>query len=179
MQPQAQPQAAAPAVAGARADGHRPAAPAAASEPAVDLTPVIGARAGDHLAAGHGVARRSGARTTSRCRSRAPASVDGHADAHVRSAACCACASVQEGSFMRSGGAMSTFTQQVEQRPYRHHDHPRRRRDRGVRYRPARRGPLRRRSRRALRRSTVSGTATGPGSTPMGLQFRPVTLTVQ
>jgi hypothetical protein len=26
---------------------------------------------------------------------------------------------------------------------------------------------------------TVSGTGTGPGNTPMGLQFRPVTLTVQ
>ena len=26
---------------------------------------------------------------------------------------------------------------------------------------------------------TASGTATGPGNTPMGLQFRPVTLTVQ
>ena len=44
---------------------------------------------------------------------------------------------VQEGSFMRSGGANATFTQQVGSGPRRHHHYARRRRDRRVRHRPA------------------------------------------
>ena len=44
---------------------------------------------------------------------------------------------VQEGSFMRAGGANVTFTQQVERQPHRHHAVARRRRDRRVGHRPA------------------------------------------
>jgi hypothetical protein len=85
---------------------------------------------------------------------------------------------VQEGSFLRSGGASVTFSQQANNG----------RIDitisRGadatgvsgtgllaaVLFDAIAPGPV---------TLTASGTATGPGNTPMGLQFRPVTLTVQ
>jgi hypothetical protein len=85
---------------------------------------------------------------------------------------------VNEGSFMRSGGANASFTQQVS---------------------PGRVDITITRSADATGASgtgllaavlfeaiapgsatlTASGAATGPGGTPMGLQFRPVTVTVQ
>ena len=85
---------------------------------------------------------------------------------------------VQEGSFLRSGGATVTFSQQADNG----------RIDitisRGadatgvsgtgllaaILFDAIAPGPV---------TLTASGTATGPGNTPMGLQFRPVTLTVQ
>ena len=51
---------------------------------------------------------------------------------------------VQEGSFLRAGGANVTFSQQVDRRPHRHHDRARRRCDRRVGHGPARGGALRR-----------------------------------
>ena len=85
---------------------------------------------------------------------------------------------VQEGSFMRTGGASATFTQQVS---------------------PGRVDVIISRAADATGASgagllaalvfdaiapgnatlTLSGTGTGPGNTPMGLQFRPVTIAVQ
>ena len=85
---------------------------------------------------------------------------------------------VQEGSFMRSGGANATFTQQVghgrvDITIIRAADC-----DRRHRHRPARRGAVRR-DRAGSVDDRLSGTATGPGGTAMGLQFRPVTVTIQ
>jgi general secretion pathway protein D len=86
--------------------------------------------------------------------------------------------SVQEGSFLRSGGATVTFSQQVNNG----------RIDititRGADAIGASgTGLLAAILFDAIAPGTVtltaSGTATGPGNTPMGLQFRPVTLTVQ
>ncbi len=86
--------------------------------------------------------------------------------------------SVQEGSFLRSGGANVTFTQQVNAGRIditisRGADAT------GV----SGTGVLAAVLFDALAPGTVtltaSGTATGPGNTPMSLQFRPVTLTVQ
>ncbi len=85
---------------------------------------------------------------------------------------------VQEGSFMRAGGVNVAFTQQAQREPRRHHDGPRRRCDRRVRHRAARGGAVRR-DRAGPVTLTLSGTATGPGGTAMGLQFTPVTVTVQ
>ncbi len=85
---------------------------------------------------------------------------------------------VQEGSFMRSGGANASFTQQVS---------------------PGRVDVIISRASDATGASgagllaalvfdaiapgtamlTLSGTGTGPGNTPMGLQFRPVTIAIQ
>jgi hypothetical protein len=85
---------------------------------------------------------------------------------------------VQEGGFMRSGGVNATFTQQVS---------------------PGRVDITITRSTDATGASgtgllgavlfdvltpgtatlTTSGAATGPGGTPMGLQFRPTTVTIQ
>jgi len=85
---------------------------------------------------------------------------------------------VQEGSFLRSGGANVTFTQQVN--------------NGRIDITMARGADATGVSGTGLLSAvlfdaiapgtvtlTVSGTATGPGNTPMGLQFRPVTLTVQ
>jgi len=86
--------------------------------------------------------------------------------------------SVQEGSFLRSGGANVTFTQQVnggriDITILRAADAT------GVSgtgvlaailFDPIAPGNV---------TLTTSGTATGPGNTPMALQFRPVSLTVQ
>jgi general secretion pathway protein D len=85
---------------------------------------------------------------------------------------------VQEGSFLRSGGANVTFTQQanngrIDITISRGADAT------GV----SGTGLLAAILFDAIAPGTVtltaSGTATGPGNTPMGLQFRPVTLTVQ
>ena len=51
---------------------------------------------------------------------------------------------VQEGSFLRSGGANVDVLAAGRRRPHRHHDRARRRRDRGVRHGPAGRGSVRR-----------------------------------
>jgi general secretion pathway protein D len=85
---------------------------------------------------------------------------------------------VQEGSFLRSGGANVTFTQQVN--------------GGRIDITIARASDAVGVSGTGLLAAilfdaiapgtmalTASGTATGPGNTPMGLQFRPVTLTVQ
>jgi len=85
---------------------------------------------------------------------------------------------VQEGSFLRSGGANVTFTQQAN--------------NGRVDITIARGSDATGVSGTGLLAAllfdaiapgtvtlTVSGTGTGPGNTPMGLQFRPVTLTVQ
>ena len=79
---------------------------------------------------------------------------------------------VQEGSFMRSGGVDAAFTQQVEPATASTS------RSRAPATRPARPAPACWRrccstpSRRARATLTLSGTATGPGGTAMGLQFR-------
>jgi len=86
--------------------------------------------------------------------------------------------SVQEGSFMRSGGANATFTQQVGAG----------RVDIAI----ARAGDATGASGTGLLCAilfdavapgsvtlTLSGAATGPGGTAMGLQLRPVTLSIQ
>jgi len=86
--------------------------------------------------------------------------------------------SVQEGSFMRTGGATATFTQQVS--------------NGRVDITITRGGDSVGASGTGLVAAilfeavapgtatlTVSGAATGPGGTAMGLQFRPATVTVQ
>jgi hypothetical protein len=86
--------------------------------------------------------------------------------------------SVQEGSFMRSGGANATFTQQVSQG----------RVDITIVRASDATGATGTGLLGALLvdavapgsvTMTVSGAATGPGGTPMGLQFRPANVTVQ
>ncbi len=86
--------------------------------------------------------------------------------------------SVQEGSFMRSGGASATFTQQpgagrVDMTITRPNDAT------GA----SGTGLLGSILFDAIMPGTVplsiSGVATGPGGTPMGLQLRPVTITIQ
>jgi hypothetical protein len=85
---------------------------------------------------------------------------------------------VNEGSFMRSGGANAAFTQQTA--PGR------------IDITISRAGDATGATGTGLLGAilfdavapgtaalTISGTATGPGGTPMGLQFRPVTVTVQ
>jgi general secretion pathway protein D len=85
---------------------------------------------------------------------------------------------VQEGSFMRQGGVTTTFGQQAT--------------GNRVDITVARAGDATGASGTGLLAAvlfdatapgsvtlTVSGTATGPGGTPMGLQFRPVTINVQ
>ena len=85
---------------------------------------------------------------------------------------------VQEGPFMRSGGANATFTNQVA--PGR------------VDITITRSGDATGATGTGLLAAllfdavaagntslTVSGAATGPGGTPMGLQFRPITVSVQ
>jgi general secretion pathway protein D len=86
--------------------------------------------------------------------------------------------SVQEGSFMRTGGSSATFTQQIS--PGR------------VDLTITRAGDATGASGTGLLGAvlldavapgtatlTLSGAGTGPGGTPMGLQFRPVTITIQ
>jgi hypothetical protein len=87
---------------------------------------------------------------------------------------------VQEGSFMRTGGADVTFSQQVNAATGRVDVILTRAADTvgasgtgllaAVLFDAIGAGPV---------TLTLSGTATGPGGTPMGLQFRPVTITVQ
>ena len=85
---------------------------------------------------------------------------------------------VQEGSFLRAGGVNVTFTQQVT--------------GNRIDITLARASDATGASGTGLLAAvlfdavapgsatlTVSGSATGPGGTPMGLQFRPVTVTVQ
>jgi hypothetical protein len=85
---------------------------------------------------------------------------------------------VQEGSFMRSGGANATFTQQVG--------------NGRVDITVTRANDAAGASGSGVLGSilfdavaagnaplTISGVATGPGGTPMGLQLRPITITVQ
>jgi hypothetical protein len=85
---------------------------------------------------------------------------------------------VQEGSFLRSGGANVTFTQQanngrVDITISRGADAT------GVSGTGLLAAVLFDAVAPGQVTLAVSGTATGPGNTPMGLQFRPVTLTVQ
>ena len=92
------------------------------------------------------------------------AAVDGHADARPSIRRRLRVRAVQEGSFMRSGGADASFTQQVERQAA-----STSRSSRARRMRPARRAPAcsRRccsmRSRPGRATLTISGTATGPG----------------
>jgi hypothetical protein len=85
---------------------------------------------------------------------------------------------VQEGSFMRSGGATATFTQQVS--PGRVDVTISRAADAGG---ASGTGLLAAIVFDAIAPGsatlTLSGTGTGPGSTAMGLQFRPVTIAIQ
>ena len=85
---------------------------------------------------------------------------------------------VQEGSFLRSGGATVTFSQQVNNGRIditisRGADAT------GVSGTGLLAAILFDTIAPGAATLTASGTATGPGNTPMGLQFRPVTLTVQ
>jgi len=86
--------------------------------------------------------------------------------------------SVQDGSFLRSGGANVTFTQQVNNGRIditisRASDAT------GVSGTGLLAAILFDAIAPGTTTLTASGTGTGPGNTPMGLQFRPVTLTVQ
>lgn len=86
--------------------------------------------------------------------------------------------SVQEGSFLRSGGGNVTFTQQVNAGRIditlsRGADAT------GVSGTGVLAAVLFDAAAKGTVTLTASGTATGPGNTPMSLQFRPVTLTVQ
>ena len=87
---------------------------------------------------------------------------------------------VQEGSFMRAGGATTTFGQQIDTAAGR------------IDIAVARAGDATGASGVGLLAAVLfdaiapgpvtlilSGSATGPGGTPMGLQFRPVTISVQ
>ena len=85
---------------------------------------------------------------------------------------------VQEGSFMRAGGVDVAFTQQVNGRPRRHHDGARGDATGASGTGSARGGPVRRDC-AGRRDADAERLGTGPGGTAMGLQFRPVTVTVQ
>jgi hypothetical protein len=87
---------------------------------------------------------------------------------------------VQEGSFMRTGGVSTTFAQQVDTAAGRIDITLARPAEAtgatgtgllaAVLFEAVDSGPV---------TLTVSGAANGPGGTPMGLQFRPVTINVQ
>ena len=144
-----------------------------------DTSPGIGAAQVHHLAAGDDVPRRRRAVHGAALDHQRVAAVDGHADADVTIRRSCASARVQEGSFMRAGG-VHVDVHAAGRRGGRIDITivARRRRDRRVRHRPARGGAVRR-DRAGHRDADAERHATGPGGTPMGLQFRPVTVTVQ
>jgi hypothetical protein len=87
---------------------------------------------------------------------------------------------VQEGSFMRSGGASATFTQQVAPNGGRVDITIVRSADATGASGTGLLGAVLFDAIAAGNTSlTLSGTATGPGGAAMGLQFRPVTISVQ
>ncbi len=86
---------------------------------------------------------------------------------------------VQEGSFMRAGGVDVVFTQQVNGNRDRHHDRRAAADATGASGTGLLAAILFDAIAPGTSTLTLSGAATGPGGTAMGLQFQPVTVTVQ